>query len=144
MRAKKHLAKHFARLTFRSRSKSRCEEIRGCTHSSRRKARHVNRELAALKRMLRLAVEDKLIRVPIPKIEKLPENNVRTNFVQTRHIMLCSPSFPNTRRCFGVLRPGSASVKASCSRSGSNGYSRIGTRRSRTSKYLDSMIRAGV
>jgi integrase len=82
MRAKKHLAKYFAHFDFSGPlRKVDMKKYADARIRAGAKRATVNRELAALKRMLRLAVEDELVCVPIPKIEKLPENNVRTNFV---------------------------------------------------------------
>jgi hypothetical protein len=50
----------------------------------------IDRERAALRRAIQLGIDDELICVPLPKFGKLPENNVRTGFIEqeTYHAIL--------------------------------------------------------
>ncbi len=81
-RAKKHLAKYFANVNFAKPMKKAAIKKYAQTRISAGAARAtVNRELAALRRALQLGIDDELIRVPLPKIEKLKENNTRTGLI---------------------------------------------------------------
>jgi integrase len=81
-RCRKHLVSFFGTFDFsQPLKKAEVKRYADARLKSGAARATINRELSALKRMLRLANEEELICVPVPKIEKLPENNVRTGFV---------------------------------------------------------------
>ncbi|MBV8833526.1 MAG: tyrosine-type recombinase/integrase [Acidobacteriaceae bacterium] len=64
----------------------------------------INRELAALRRSLKLALEDGLTVGPIPAIKLLKENNVRKGFIDHqmyRRMLLHLPKHQHMLFCFG-------------------------------------------
>lgn len=64
----------------------------------------INRELSALRRSLKLALEDGLIGGPMPAIKLLKENNVRKGFIDHqvyRRVLLHLPKHQHMLFCFG-------------------------------------------
>jgi integrase len=81
-RTRKHLSKYFSAVDFaQPLKKAAIKKYANARVEAGAKRATVNRELAALKRAMHLGIDEELIRVPLPKFEKLPENNVRTGEV---------------------------------------------------------------
>ena len=94
-RSKKHLGAFFATFDFsRPLKKSDVKRYAAARLKEGAARATINRELAALKRMLRLGNEEELLCVPVPKIELLPENNVRTGFVDEAAYQLILQQLP--------------------------------------------------
>lgn len=81
-RCRKHLVPYFAGVDFANPLKKVAVKRYADTRLKAGAQRAtVNRELSALRRSIRLGIEEELITVAPPKIEKLPENNTRTGVV---------------------------------------------------------------
>jgi integrase len=77
-RCRKHLEPYFARYDFaKALKKADIKKYVAVRLNRGAERATVNRELSALRRSLRLGVEEELITVAVPLIEKLPENNIR-------------------------------------------------------------------
>jgi hypothetical protein len=74
----------------------------------------INRELSALRRAIRLGIDEELITVASPKIDILPENNIRVGFVDDEKYAAIMHHLPEHQRmlwCFGYrlgIRKGQA------------------------------------
>jgi integrase len=82
LRAKKHLIPYFKDTDFAAPLPKRVfEQYAEFRLKEGAKRATINRELAALRRALQLAVDHGILKHPIPKLRKLPEHNTRTGFV---------------------------------------------------------------
>jgi integrase len=82
-RAEKHLGSHFNKVDFaRPLKQGMVTEYAESRLMSGAARATINRELSALRRGLQVAVNEGLINVPLPRLEKLQENNTRTGFVE--------------------------------------------------------------
>ncbi|MGA8594477.1 MAG: tyrosine-type recombinase/integrase [Bryobacteraceae bacterium] len=103
-RCRKHLVPYFADIDFANPlRKAAVKKYANVRLKAGAQKATVNRELAALRRAIRLGIEEELISVAPPKIEKLPENNTRVGFVDDERYSAIAHHLPEHQRmlwCF--------------------------------------------